>query len=152
MAGPHLGPGEFDTNGHDGDYGQEFLGAVPRVLYGHTSRFGMVKGSIAARKATAAAIRATSPGAPVHQGQGSEGSNKIPGVLPAHVTSIIKVGGAGRESSDSSDKSANMKHGLAEGNLVVLAAVNEDEDLLGPMGSFKELPKVSPRTTREGGI
>lgn len=152
VADPQLALGEFGPDGRDADYSQEVLGTVPRVLYGNTSRFGMVKGSIAARKATAAAIRAARAGASEHQHQESEGSNEIPAVLPARVPTTTIVGDAGRESRVSSDKSANIEKGPAEGDLVVPAVVNDDADLLGPMGSFKALPKVSPPTARKGGI
>ena len=52
--------GEINSGDHEGDrqavYGNK---SAPRLLYGSTSRFGMVKGSIAARKATAAAAAAS---------------------------------------------------------------------------------------------
>lgn len=147
-----------DDNGDDDHHTNTELqildSTVPRAaIYGNTSRFGMVKGSIAARKATAAAMRAYGKGgggAPHHNPRQPEAHGTNPAsMLPASV--VVTTAGL---SEDENERGSSIGLGMVSPSSVQgafgreegrpeSAGVGRETDLLGPMGSFKELPKVN---------
>lgn len=153
--GVHHDDDDGDENHYTNTEQQILDSTVPRaVIYGNTSRFGMVKGSIAARKATAAAMKAyaTGSGDPPHhtQRQPSEVHSTSPAsMLPPSV--VVTTAGL---SGDKNEKGASvglgivspssMQGGFGRGDgRAVSTGVGGEAGFLGPMGSFKELPKVN---------
>lgn len=128
--GPAFASGESGAGGSNDR--QAFAEHRPRLHYGNTSRFGMVKGSIAARKATAATVAAAT-------------------VAPArglHVQSEPNTHAKGALASTLADTSTDPRHQRQDhGSDIFLSEKrpegSEPDDLIGPMGSFNELPKVS---------
>lgn len=109
-----------------------------RQLHGNTSRFGMVKGSIAARK------RATTKGR----------TNRVPAHaetdLKAHDTNTTTVGFASavhHKQRNAGQCGRDDSNEFPSRSKVRSFAHKEEQDdsnmLLGPMGSFNESPKVS---------
>lgn len=168
QRGPSFAPQrELDERG-SGDREEKFQEAydseaAPRLLYGSTTRFGMVKGSIAARKATAAAAaagkvrrvstkRSTSATSSTTANPARTPTSPPPTAKGEHQQmrfSNLKV-----FEEDGSYSSTALKHGdeifeaAADVEEVEDDEEHEDEEekernLLGPMGSYYDLPKVS---------
>lgn len=128
LTDPQLASGEpavlgrtGNNNNNNNSGSQEFGHNVPTVLYGNATRFGMLKGSIAARKATAAARAAS---------KSTLGQSQLGG-----SNSITRQTNTSQPSTCL--ESPNDNH------LTEAPPFPPPEDLLGPMGSFKELPRVS---------
>lgn len=134
---------------------------APRLLYGNTSRFGMVKGSIAARRANAAAAAAAKVRSPE-----TETTEHIPtstssktSLLAARAATTAAATADAPEIQTSQtaqlDGNCGDDFGKEEENRSNATPAHsnreeerreEDEEasrLLGPMGSFYELSKVS---------
>lgn len=123
---------------------------APRLMHGNTSRFGMVKGSIAARRANAAAaaaasVRAPTTGSTEHTPTSS--SSKTSLVAARAATTATSTGDAPKtqtrpspqlngdhEDDDPKGEESYQDHRREEDKEAIR--------LLGPMGSFYELAKV----------
>lgn len=126
---------------------------APRLLYGSTSRFGMVKGSIAARRANAAAAaaaaKARSPQTKdTEQIPNSDSSKTSLLAVRAVTTAAATADGPEVETKETAHLDGSIDDNAAKGgeqNSEKGPRENDEEAnrLLGPMGSFYELPKVS---------
>lgn len=138
-AVPVRNPSELHTrNNNGGDH--TFDKTAPRLLYGDTSRFGMVKRSIAARKASAAsaAAFASKSSRPLIQ------SNER---LMMGVPNVVVAADTVEASTETAPPQHHHRAKLPERNPTAVHDSCQEDDqqnaLLGPMGSFMELPKVS---------
>lgn len=108
--------------------------SAPRLLYGNTPRFDMVKGSIAARKATAAAVPKKAGGFPVKFTESSppniSSANEI--LAPAGTSALTEGVRPQNDSREDTLEETSLWREYGEG-----------KTSLGPVGSFNELPKVS---------
>lgn len=140
------------NNTNNQSYCQQ-VNAVPTLLYGNTSRFGMVKGSIAARKATAAALRAASASTSQQQHQ-ALAVERIPEIVGAAIVAKslarVKIGSGGPSNNIDDDVPSATRLSEEPEDCVHSISPADGEDVLGPMGSFKELPKVTSGHTDEG--
>lgn len=139
-------PGERETRSKHSEF--RTFDKSARLVHGDLSRFGMVKGSIAARKATAAAAAGTgartmsaiqngniwqpSPNVPVFDAKGSV----------AHELSSTSIQ---RQFPSSDDGNVTIaREPAASTARVEHQRENQERDiLLGPLGSFLEIPTVS---------
>lgn len=180
---PMFTPSGFETsdiNGVTKHEGQRssFGRNVPRAVYGNTSRFGMIKGSIAARKASAASAATAANARMLQAATDANGAKQSPTVSPSKPSLLAKRERATTSLAERATTSPAVDHPAAasgaqeervERNGVVGFEENdgnrspgdtavsfkdtrkgegskEEEEaklLLGPMGSFYELPKVS---------
>lgn len=128
---------------------------APRLLYGNTSRFGMVKGSIAARRAKAAAAAMAKTRSPQPEATEPTSSSSNASSLAASAATATTATSDAPEiqSSQTKQLDGNREGNTAEeeedrANVTIreIARRVDDEEasrLLGPMGSFYELSKVS---------
>lgn len=136
------------SKGHVAHFGNK---NASRFLYGNTSRFGMVKGSIAARRANAAAAavaknRASETEATEHTPALSSSKTSLLAARAAYTANV--TGGAPeiptRQSTQlDDDREDNFPKGEESCEKRRIQADEEANRLLGPMGSFYELAKVS---------
>lgn len=152
LCSPLLDTGYGNSN--TDDKSQASPSSVPRLLYGDTSRFGMIKGSIAARKATAAATAAAATRTTdnVKQQTHKSGANDTP-----NSTTLTAPGGTAKAGLPrQQDRELIPPDSIpAKGSNQNLAYPSqqswegEEDDhqyqqrCLGPMGSCNELPRVT---------
>eukprot|EP00903_Cladosiphon_okamuranus_P016611 g15323.t1 len=140
------GDANDNSDGHVAPFSNK---GTPRLRYGNTSRFGVVKGSIAARRAIAAAAAAAKVEAP--QTEATEhtptlSSSKTSLLATRVATTVIAAGDAPdvRSRQSTLDVAREHNRSIGEENREKDRR-REDEQasrLLGPMGSFYELAKV----------
>lgn len=146
---PMFSPAELEAGGADNSSGGHVAHFgnknAPRLLYGNTSRFGMVKGSIAARRANAAAAATAKVRAP---------QTEAPETTPAlglSKTNLL-VARAAPTAATTGDAPQIQSNIQVDGESLASADENCEKErreggdatrLLGPMGSFYELSKVS---------
>ena len=147
---PMFSPSELEAGG-EGQAARFGNKNAPRLLYGNMSRFGMVKGSIAARRANAEAAAAAKVHAP--QNETTEHASTLTSskssLLAARAATNAAAIGDAPEANPSEttqlDDEREDKFPEGEDNREKSRREEEEETdrLLGPMGSFYELPKVA---------
>ena len=129
-----------DLSGSDHEENQGAYGkTAPRILHGSTTRFGMVKGSIAARKATAAAASSKARRLPATSATSSSPTWTTTTDNPSTTTGNHQQEQRTNDLKVFSEEGGPFSSGLSLGD----GGEQERSHVLGPMGSYYELPKVS---------